>query len=139
MKVTFFGHRDAPGYLNENLYAMIEHLIVERNADTFYVGDHGNFDRMVLVTLEKIRRNYPDVKCCVVLSKMPTAQNHPGALETLFPEEVAIAHYKNAINKRNMWMLSHSDIVVTYVRRSYGGAARFRDIAIRQGKCIMDL
>ena len=39
---------------------------------------------------------------------------------------------------RNRWMLERSDIVVTYVR-SPGGAAKFKALAERKGKHVIEV
>ena len=44
---TFFGHRDCPSSIRGVLTAEIEQLISHHQVSTFYVGTHGNFDRMV--------------------------------------------------------------------------------------------
>lgn len=59
MTCTFFGHRDAPleieGILRQVLIALIE----ARQADTFYVGNQGKFDRMVARVLSGLQLEYP--------------------------------------------------------------------------------
>lgn len=41
---------------------------------------------------------------------------------------------KFAISKRNRWMIEHSDIVVTYVKYHFGGAAQWKVLAEKKGK-----
>lgn len=53
MKVTFIGHADTPYSVKEKLKEAIISLITEHGADTFYVGNQGNFDRMTIHTLEE--------------------------------------------------------------------------------------
>ena len=58
---------------------------------------------------------------------------------TLLPEGIETVPPRFAIEYRNKWMIDHSDIVVTYVTRSFGGAATFRDLAKKKGKIVIDL
>ena len=139
MTVTFFGHRDVPDMIEKTLAKTVEDMILVERADTFYVGNHGNFDRIVTTVLKKAQQKYPYIKCYTVLSGMPTTQQRQFTLETLLPTEVVQSHYKAKINKRNLWMIAKSDTIVTYVCTSFGGAAKFRSIAIRQGKRVIDL
>ena len=44
-----------------------------------------------------------------------------------------------AISKRNEWMILNSDIVVAYVKRSYGGAYKTLQFAYRNQKKIINL
>ena len=46
---------------------------------------------------------------------------------------------KFAIDRRNRWMLKRSDVVVVFVNKNYGGAAKFEAIAKRQGKTVINL
>ena len=61
------------------------------------------------------------------------------AAQTLLSEEVARVHPRYAIDRRNRWVIDKSDIVVTYVTRSYGGAAKFKRLAIAREKKIIEI
>ena len=140
MTVTFFGHGDADVSIQKHLTEVVQNLIIHQQANTFYVGTHGNFDRMATDVLKKLKRQYPELRAYSVLSRMPSEGGEDvGLLETIFPEEVACTHPKNSISKRNAWMLERSDIVITYVIHSFGGAALFKNKALRQGKCVIEL
>ena len=141
MTVTFFGHRDAPDIVSAALKSVLLELIEERGADHFYVGDSGAFDFMVYQVLDQLKIDHPNISCTVVLAYMPRAKwiSIQHISDSILPEEVALAHPKYAICRRNTWMINKSDVVVTYVRRGYGGAARFRKIALNKGKEIIDL
>lgn len=140
MTVTFFGHGDADISLQKTLSEAIEALIIHQHANMFYVGTHGNFDRMATKALYGLKQKYPKIQAYSVLSFMPAANgNRVYLLETIFPEEVARAHPKNAIAKRNEWMLEKSDVVITYVICSMGGAAVFKRRAINKGKSVIEI
>ena len=65
--------------------------------------------------------------------------NYTDLSNTILPESVAESHPKYAISKRNDWMLSKSDAVISYVTHSYGGAARYYQKAIRQNKTVINI
>ncbi len=44
-----------------------------------------------------------------------------------------------AISKRNEWMIKSADIVIAYVKTSYGGAYKSLQIAKRQKKRIINI
>ena len=44
-----------------------------------------------------------------------------------------------AISYRNKWMIKRADIVVTYVTHGFGGAVKFKEIAEKQGKMVIEL
>ena len=54
MKVCFFGHSDAPWSIQPKLREVILDLIDNEGADEFYVGNHGNFDRMAIAVLSEL-------------------------------------------------------------------------------------
>ena len=54
MKVCFFGHSDAPWRIQPKLREVILNLIDNEGADEFYVGNHGNFDRMAIAVLSEL-------------------------------------------------------------------------------------
>ncbi len=53
--------------------------------------------------------------------------------EVMCPQELDGVHYKSAITKRNEWFVEHSDLLVAYVVRDYGGAAQCLKFAIDHG------
>lgn len=57
----------------------------------------------------------------------------------MYPEEVESAPKRFAICKRNDWMINNSDIVVTFVTRNYGGASKYKELAKKKGRKIIEL
>ena len=135
--VTFFGHRDTPKEIEPALRLTLIDLIENKNATVFYVGNHGNFDAMVRRQLEDLSKTYP-IKYYVVLAYMPSKNAEPDE-HSILPEGIETVPRRFAINYRNKWMLTKSDIVVTYVTRDFGGAAQFKELAEIQQKLIVNL
>ncbi len=140
MTVSFFGHRDAPHTLSGRIRDVLEILIDRYGADTFYVGNNGSFDSLVLNELSYLKSAHQRIDICIVLAYNPkTGERGRYAFDTLYPEAAARAIPKFAISARNRWMVSVSDIAVTYVTHSYGGAARAKAHAISEKKKIIEL
>ena len=133
---TFFGHRDCPSSIRGVLTAEIERLIDEKGADTFYVGTHGNFDRMAYAALVELRKRYQHIKVYRVLAYMPKSSDADTA-DTIVPEGIENSHPRYAIIKRNNWMISHSDYVICYVTHPTGGAYQAVERAKKKGKTII--
>lgn len=74
MTCTFFGHRDAPPGIERVLRRVVVSLIETRQADTFYVGNQGKFDRMVARVLSGLQLEYPHITYAVVLAYLPGEQ-----------------------------------------------------------------
>lgn len=142
MKCCFFGHKDTPLNICEKLEAAIEKLITEDGANRFLLGNQGNFDMITFNILRKMKLKHPDISYCVVLAYMPTGKA-AGSLydygETLLPEGIESVHPRFAISWRNKWMINESDTVVAYVTRTWGGAAKYVEIAAKKRKNIINL
>ena len=135
---TFFGHRDCPPSVRPRLRAALIEQIEKRNVTAFLVGNEGGFDAMVQSALRELQQDYPFITCTVVLAYLPRRQEGAG-LATLYPAGIETVPKRFAISWRNRWMLRHADCVVAYVTRSWGGAARFCELARRQGKPLCNL
>lgn len=138
MKCAFFGHRDAPSELRDTLRETVVKLVEERDVTEFYMGNNGNFDRMALSVLKELSEMYPQINYYVVYAYIPQKDGE-NFTHTLYPEGIETVPRRFAIDHRNRWMVGQADIVVAYVRHSYGGAAKFVDMAERRGKDIIDL
>ncbi len=137
MVSTFFGHRDAPDTLAEELRKVLTVLLESGTIDVFYVGNSGNFDRLVSHILSELSSEY-SFECRIVLAYLPE-QKREYSFETILPEGVENVPRKFAISYRNQWMIQQSDIVVTYVRRNYGGAYKYKELAKKKGKKVIEI
>lgn len=139
MTVTFFGHKDTPKEIEPTLRATLVDLIENHGATEFYVGNNGSFDTMVRRQLENLSQTYP-ITYNVVLAYLPTKKSeYDDYTNTIYPEGIETAPKRFAISWRNKWMIEQSDVVVTYVTHTYGGAAQFKAMAQRQGKMVIEL
>ena len=139
MTVTFFGHKDTPKEIEPTLRTTLVDLIENHGATEFYVGNNGNFDTMVRRQFENLSQAYP-ITYNVVLAYLPTKKSeYDDYTNTIYPEGIETAPKRFAISWRNKWMIEQSDVVVTYVTHTYGGAAQFKAMAQRQGKMVIEL
>lgn len=135
----FFGHKDILEDIKPALKQTITDLIKNNSVDTFYVGDKGDFDNIVRKTLKELKSDYPHIKYFVIPAYMPTNNDGKDTSDYLCPYVFENTPPKFAIIKRNKWMLSVSDFVITYVTHSIGGAAQFKELAERQGNMVINL
>lgn len=134
---TFFGHRECFGLDSRVLQQAIEELITQ-GVDTFFVGNQGQFDSAVYSCLKQLRKEYPYIRVCVVLAYLPTEKKeHDDMTDTMYPE--IEGHPKFAIERRNRWMIDHSDYLLCYINRTWGGAYKFAKSAKRRGKTVINL
>ena len=140
MICTFFGHRDVSEKIEPILQSTLINLIEKKNVSLFYVGDKGNFDAMVKSQLEKLSEIYP-IEYYIVLSCLPKKKYYYEKEEknTILPEGIELVPPKFAISWRNKWMLKQSDFVVTYVSRVSAGSWKFKELAEKQRKIVIEL
>lgn len=139
---TFFGHRDTPDTIRPVLHETVVKLIEEGKADTFYVGNQGNFDSMVYEELKILKEQYPHIRYAVILAYKPTEENYKLKKEyadKFYPASLDYIHPKYAILKRNYILVNAADIVITYVTRPTGGAAKFKNIAEIKGRKVINI
>ena len=92
----------------------------------FYVGRNGEFDIMVASVIKRAQRDYGSSNNSLILvlpypiADMDDMEKYYD--EVWYPQELYNVHYKAAITKRNEWFVNHSDMLVAYVERDYGGA-----------------
>ncbi len=141
MTDTFFGHRDTPQTVRPVLERVLTDLIENEGTDVFYVGHQGAFDAIVLQTLKWLSPVYPEISFDVVLAYMPFGRDDPHIehAETFFPDSLDDVPRRYAIDRRNRWMVEEADTVVTYAPRTFGGAAKFKALAERKGKQVIEL
>ena len=141
--VCFFGHHDAPDDIQDKLQHEIRSLIINENAQKFYVGNHGRFDYMVLKVLREIKAEYPNIDYSVVLAYMPDRPADEHAFikteETVFPDGLENVPKRFGILWRNDWMLKQSDTVICYVWNNFGGAAKMLEKANKNNKQVINL
>lgn len=140
MVCTFFGHRTITGDFKEELTKVLTELIVSSGANMFYVGNNGAFDRAVLNVLKELKSTYNHIDYVVVLAYFPDMKRDGKMenIEPLFPFGREKIHPKFAIEKRNRWMIDKAQVVVTYVLGT-GGAEKFKNLAERKGKTVINI
>lgn len=139
---TFFGHRDCPSSIRPRLQETLVDLIKNHAVDMFYVGRQGAFDAMVRSVLKELILEYPHIRYAVVLERIPGKRNDSDPRDysdTMLPEGIENVPPRFAIPWRNKWMLERSDYVVTYIMRSWGGAAQFAEKAKCQKKRVINI
>ena len=142
MKMTAccgFGHRDVLEKIDDAVYAAVLKA-AEQGCDIFYTGAMGEFDSLFSSAVRKVKKTYPKIKLICVKSYFTNDLNTNGEYyaalydDVFIPDELADIHPKAAIKYRNRWMIDHSDIILIYTKRSYGGAYEARRYAERIGR-----
>ena len=137
-----FEHRDVLEKIDDAVYAAVLKA-AEQGCDIFYTGAMGEFDSLFSSAVRKVKKTYPKIKLICVKSYFTNDLNTNGEYyaalydDVFIPDELADIHPKAAIKYRNRWMIDHSDIVLIYNKRTYGGAYEARKYAERIGKEVV--
>ena len=142
MTCTFFGHYFSPEEIKPKMRGAIVNLIENHNVNRFYVGTHGNFDRMAKEILTELAEKY-DIDYRIVLSRVPEKIRDWDTTDysmTVVPDGIEKTHPRFGIVFRNKWMIKQSDYVITYIKNPFGnGAAQFAALAEKKKLTIIKL
>ena len=119
-RIAFIGHNqiDDKCSLRTSLDALIKEKITSKEHVEFYVGNNGDFNDLVSVSVRMVQQKVGNQNSSL-MAVMPYHTEHDFFFErlcegVLFPvrlntdPEVAIA-------QRNRWMIDHTDLLVAYV------------------------
>ena len=138
--ITFCGHGNIN--IDQNVADKIKDFLIEKikqypNAK-FYLGGYGGFDSLVFSILRKLKKDFPNIELVFIspyldssYSKLQIANEIYDS--TLYPPLETVPK-KFAILKRNEWMVDSCDLLIAYVKYSWGGARKTLDYAIRKKK-----
>ena len=132
----------------ERLYAELE-LLVSEGILVFQVGTHGEFDKVALSQLRRLRRSHPDIKISVVFTTLTIlTPDKDGNSRVMGYEDVEVTtypieevHFKNQIVVNNQMMVDQSDVILCCVdfAEYRSGAKRAVKYAQKQGKRIINV
>ena len=145
MTITFCGHSNCL-FSDEEKKKLKQLLIKEiRKNPTckFYLGGYGDFDGLCLRTLRVLKKEFQDIELIFITpyidknySKLELAKYYYD--DVIFPPIENVPR-KFAILKRNEWMVDSAELVIAYVKYSWGGAAKTLEYAKRKKKQIINL
>ena len=141
MIITFIGH----SYYSEEIEDLQEHfssLAINEKVD-FYVGGYGKFDNFALDCAIKYREKQPKSKIFFITPYIYNGYYKINALkekvdEVIYPGLENVPP-KFAILKRNEWMIDKADVVIAFVKYSWGGARTAYEYALRKKKKIINV
>ena len=136
MKTCFFiGHREVPGEVQGLLDAVVERLVLEDRVSEFIVGRYGDFDRMAVCAVQKVIREHPEREVTALMLE----PYFPGDRDILVPHYFDAPYYpegletvprRYCIEKANQKALDMADVLVVWVCRDGGNAAKI----LRRGR-----
>ena len=138
MIITFCGHSNClfSDDVKERLQNILVSEIIKNPTSKFYLGGYGDFDGLCLRTLKDLKSDFPEIELIFITpyldinySKLEFAKYHYD--DVIFPPLESVPR-KFAILKRNEWMVNEADLVIAFVKYSWGGAAKTLEYAKRK-------
>ena len=145
MVITFCGHSNClfSDEEKEKLKQLLIKEIRKNPTCKFYLGGYGDFDSLCLRTLRELKTDFHDIELLFITpyidknySKLEFAKYHYD--DVIFPPLESVPR-KFAILKRNEWMVDSADLVIAYVKYSWGGAAKTLEYAKRKKVPIINI
>lgn len=136
MKITCCGHKEVLD--SKCVEAWLRKVCTElicHGAKEFLLGGYGPFDFLCAEVLRDLKKQHPHIRLILVLPYLNSSMLTDGYDETVYPTLESVPK-RFAISRRNEWMVCESDVVVAYVIRGFGGAAKTLDYAHRKKKQI---
>ena len=133
----FAGHSDLADTeeIYTRLLSTLENLVSEGSVTEFWVGNYGAFDRLSARAVREIKMKHPEIKSALVVPYLTSGINeYRDELQKDF-DDIIIADIppktpkKLQIIKCNQYMVKSSQILVCYVKYSFGGAAKTLEYA----------
>ena len=145
MIITFCGHSNFS--FSDTTKNKLKNLLIEKIRKNptckFYLGGYGDFDGLCLKTIRELKHDFPTIEILFITpyldknySKLELAKYYYD--DVIFPPIESVPR-KFAILKRNEWMVEQADLVIAYVKYSWGGAAKALEYAKRKKKRIINI
>lgn len=142
MIISFFGHRDFCGSeaYEKRLLQIFENVIGEEAVE-FYLGGYGGFDSFAYCCCNQYQKTHTHAKLIFVTPYFLQKNSREELIkydEVIYPE---IEHVppKFAIIYRNRYMVDRSDVIISGVKYSRGGAYQACLYAKKKEKRIIAL
>lgn len=144
-RVAFIGHRELFDITNiENkIEELVKELMRSHSFVEFYVGRNGDFDVSAASVIKRVRKSC-DANNCELILVLPYANKDECYFEQYYDNIYypldPKTHYKNAIQKRNEWLIDNSNLLIAYVEpQRAGGAQKTLQYAIKTNRYVINL
>ena len=124
-------------YITPYLLCTLEDLI-QNGAQEFLLGDYGDFDKLCAKTLKSLKNKYSHIVCVCVTPYMEREYNKNLYDFSEYPPLEKVPK-RLAIIKRNEYMIDKSDVVISYITHTFGGAYTSFKYAKRKHKDVIML
>ena len=143
MIVAFCGHSDYAGNPTDEkkILNILEKEIQDKPVE-FFLGGYGGFDKFSHCCAKKYKSRHKNARIVLITPYLPTRNVSDQERENfdllLYPPLESIPP-RYAIVQRNKWIVSQADLIIAYVKNSFGGAYAMYRYAQKQNKTIYNI
>ena len=148
MIISFAGHSQLyrSEEIKKEVKAQLQNSISKGQKVTCYLGGYGDFDNVCARVCRELKSDGYSIEAVYVTPYIPISDQSKikemiksGLYDTALypPLEGVLPRF--AISKRNEWMMRCADLVIVYVKRTYGGAYASYVMAQRAKKRIINV
>ena len=138
-RIALFGHRDFCNSreIEEKLSNIVRDLIKTKSYLEIYIGRNGEFDIFAASLIKRIKKELESSNCSLVLV-MPYKIKDIEYYEKYYDDIIIYegegkTHPKEAITKRNKWMVENCDLLLCFIEHNSGGAYKAMQYANKLG------
>ena len=146
MIITFCGHGDfiKTEKIENTLIELLKFFAKGRETIDCYCGGYGRFDGFAAECVRKAKKDFENIRNCLIIPYIPLSFQEKIKYLNDYYDEIIYPPLKNipakyAIIKRNEWMVDKADLLIAYVKHSWGGAAKSLQYAKRKNTAIFQL
>ena len=135
---SLFGHRKISDI--EKVVCFLKEVLIKlinKGYSNFYVGNHGDFDRISLGVLKRLKNVYRNININIVITNFYNLEKDKDDLANYILFDIEEIHPKRRILFSNNKMVDKSDIIIFYVNPIYdntSGAKRVFNLALKKQK-----
>ena len=148
MIISFAGHAlvRSGERVKEIVKEQIRNNALNAENITCYLGGYGDFDEICARACRELKKEYSVLELVYVApyislseqTKIKEMQIYSLYDTSIYPP-IENTPPKFAILKRNEWMITNADLVITYIKHTYGGAYKALQAAKRKKKKIINI
>ena len=146
MVITFCGHGDfiKTEKIENTLIELLKFFAKGRETIDCYCGGYGRFDGFAAECVRKAKKDFENIRNCLIIPYISLSFQEKIKYLNDYYDEIIYPPLKNipakyAIIKRNEWMVDKADLLIAYVKHSWGGAAKTLEYAKRKNTTIFQL
>lgn len=144
-RVAFIGHRELFNIvaIENEIEEIAKGLMRKHEFVEFYIGRNGDFDILAASAIKRARKNCETNNSELILVLPYSVKDecyYEEYYDNIYYPLDPKTHYKNAIQKRNEWLVENCDMLIAYVEPNrLGGAMSTLQYAKKSGVNIINL